>query len=118
MTPDYAFLLGVALAGIGALALGFWLDQSYRRSLAEIRADRLSDANRWADQVAALGEQVHKADRRALVAEATVEALANELATSHRANMLLRTGILDAEREVMQMAKVLDLPMRTDRPSA
>ena len=40
-------------------------------------------------------------------ARRTVEALTDDLATAHRANTLLRTGILDAEREVMAMAETL-----------
>ena len=49
--------------------------------------------------------------RRAQVAELCVDTLTADLAQAHRANTLLRTGILDAEREANAMAEVLDLPI-------
>lgn len=50
-------------------------------------------------------------EREATVASTAVTALADDLAASRRANMLLRTGILDAEREVNEMADTLGLPI-------
>lgn len=63
-----------------------------------------------ADVWSALSESVladlRAAERRAAVAEATVTALADDLATERRAHILTRTALVEAEGELIPLREV------------
>lgn len=87
----------LALVAVSALAI--------QHAVLTGRHEEEVEARRSAEAAAT------EANRRAFVAEVTVETLADDLAQAHRQNTLLRTGILDAEREANEMAQVLALPI-------
>lgn len=95
MSPDYAFLLGVAITGIGFLGLGFHLDQSYRRSLA-LTADLLADERK------AHRETASALFRAAVDLEHTETDLAKSQDDLHWQHLL--TAIVESERDMFQTA--------------
>jgi hypothetical protein len=107
MIGHLAFAALLILAPIAfAVQYAYWrgrLDTATKALRADIDAET---GKRYSAEAAAT-----VANRRADVAEVVVETLTNDLAQAHRANTLLRTGILDAEREANEMAQVLALPI-------
>lgn len=96
------------MTAVGALAA----QHSYWRGRFDVQV--ASHLSAWDELDGRLTESQHNETlvlNRALVAELVVDTLTEDLAQAHRDNTLLRTGILDAEREANEMAQVLALPI-------
>ena len=104
-------IVAFALPCLGFLILGFIMYDSHQRNIRKIRRGHRSEIAVCRRDLAELDGQLSEAQRRAFAAEVVVETLTNDLARERRSNTLLRTGILDAEREVGAMAEALALPV-------
>lgn len=107
MIDPFAFA-ALFIVAVGALAIQHAvLIGRHDEEVADLRDDLDAEVGkRYSAEAAAT-----VANRRADVAEVVVDTLAEDLAQAHRQNTLLRTGILDAEREANEMAQVLALPI-------